>query len=166
MVPGVNYLVRSSTLFVIVRNRFSATTEHINCSSAGLYRHHNDNKNYAIVSFDEGHRILANSSCKEGWKKTERALPSKFWNAKGDKFCLKGGDHVASSTSFSMSLFLQPHPLLNKLASLGLECDRFNERFMFFVDKPALHVAEQGDAATFMEAEYGSDFMRNVFSSL
>ena len=35
-------------------------------SSAGPHRHHSDNKNYAIVSSDEGHRIIASISSKEG----------------------------------------------------------------------------------------------------
>ena len=43
-------------------------------SSAGLHRHDSDNKNYAIVSSDEGHRLIANISPKEGRKEAERAL--------------------------------------------------------------------------------------------
>ena len=45
------------------------TAEHIYSSSAGLHSHHNDNKNYAIVSIDEGHLILANTSQLQGGQK-------------------------------------------------------------------------------------------------
>ena len=187
MVHGVNYampLNRFSVAVCAPGGGKSAAFKHFICdcteqifrdhgtqllletySSAGLHHHHADNKNYAIVSSDEGHQILANISCKEGRNEAERALLNKLWNAKGDKTSLKDGDRGFSSTS--MSLFVQPHPLLNELASLGLECDRFYDRFLFFVDKPKLHVAaEQREATTSMEAECGSDFMRNVFSSM
>ena len=57
-------------------------------SSAGLHRHDSDNKNYAIVSSDEGHRLIANISPKEGRKEAERALIYKLRNGVGDKTAL------------------------------------------------------------------------------
>ena len=60
-------------------------------SNAALHRHHADNKNYAIVSSDEGHRILAGIASKEGRSVGERALINKLWNGKGEKAFLKAG---------------------------------------------------------------------------
>ena len=112
-------------------------------SNAGLHRHHADNKNYAIVSSDEGHRIFAGIASKEGRSEAERALINKLWNGKGDKTSLKDGERGFTMSSFSMAIFIQPQPVINELTTLGIESDGFYDRFTFMVDKPKIHVATE-----------------------
>ena len=136
-------------------------------SSAGLHRHHIDNRNYALVSSDEGHRIIANISSKEGRNEGERALINKLWNGKGDKTALRDSDRGFNETSFSLAIFIQPQPIINEMLAMGIECDGFYDRFVFFVEKPRIHVgAEQRAALTNMEREFGENFLIEVFNNM
>ena len=77
-------------------------------SIAGLHRHHNENKNYAIVSSDEGQFLLTSIRNKEGRNERECALVNKLWDGQGDKTTMKDSDSGFQSTSFSMIIFIQP----------------------------------------------------------
>ena len=48
-------------------------------SCAGLYKHHQENQNYCLVSSDEGGRLLSTISAKESRNEPERALLNKLW---------------------------------------------------------------------------------------
>ena len=135
-------------------------------SSAGLHRHHSDNKNYAIASSDQGHRIIASISPKEGRNEGERALINKLWNGKGDKTALGDSDRGISETSFSLAIFIQPQPMINEMMPMGNKCDGLYDRFVSLAEKPKIHVAsEQRTAASTIDREFGPTFVRDVFTT-
>ena len=136
-------------------------------SMAGLHRHHNEHRNYAIVSSDEGHRLITSICNKEGRNEGERALINKLWNGQGDKTTLKDSDRGFQSTSFSMAIFIQPQPLINEMLSMGPQSDGFYDRFIFIVEKPKIHVStEQRDALQTLQQDYGCDFIIKLFTNM
>ena len=104
-------------------------------SISGLHRHHNEHKNYEIVSSDESQFLLTNIRKKEGRNERECALINKLWDGQGDKTTLKDSDCGSQSTSFSMIIFIQPQHLINEIMSMGEKSNRFYDRFIFIVEK-------------------------------
>ena len=124
-----------------------------------LHLHHTDNKNYGIVSFNEGHRILIVIDSKEDRSEGERAIINELWNGKGDKTSLKDGERGFTMSSFSMAIFTQPQSVINELTTTGMDCDGFNDRFTFMVDKLKIHVAsEQRRAYKELERQFPKRF--------
>ena len=97
---------------------------------AGLQRHQQDNKGYALLTSDEGHRILASINVKQQKSEGERALLSKLWGGTGDKTVLLEKDRGFQKTAFSMCILVQPGPLITELACMGID-DGFLDRFIF-----------------------------------
>ena len=150
-----------------VTNEYGVNVLLENYSSAGLHRHHIDNKSYALVSSDEGHRLMSNISNKESRNESERSLLNKLWNGKGDKTSLRDAERGFSNTSFSMAISIQPQPLINELVNLGCESDGFYDRCLILVDKPKIHVAtEQREAFERLQQSFGPYFICNMFSSI
>ena len=104
-------------------------------SIAGFHRHHNEHKNYVIVSSDESHCLLTSIHNKEGWNEREGALINKLCDGQWDKTTLTDSNPCFHSSSFSMIIFIQSQPFFNDIMSMGAESDGSYDRFIFTVEK-------------------------------
>lgn len=131
-------------------------------SSAGLQRHQTENAGRAILTSDEGHRLLAAINSKQMRQEAERALLNKLWGGVGDSTVLLGEDRGFKRTAFSMAILIQPSPLMSEMIHLGGE-DGFMDRLLFLTDRPRLNKATtMRQASLKLQQDYGEDFFPQV----
>ena len=104
----------------------------------GIQKHQIDNQGYGLITSDEGHRFL--SQLKSKIAKGESDLPflCKLWGGKGDSSTLSSGVRGFEKTSMSISMAIQPDPLLHELQFL-MKNDGFLDRFLFITAKSHLY---------------------------
>ena len=120
----------------------------------------------ALLTSDEGQRILGQVNLKQSRNEGERALLNKMWMGIGDQSVLLEQDRGFEKSTFSMAIFIQPGPLCTELANLG-GSDGFLDRIIMFVDKP--HLSKSSDmtkASQRMAIEYHDKFLVNIVLAL
>lgn len=111
-------------------------------SAAGLQRQQTEAGGRALLTSDEGQRLLAAINAKQQRSEGERALLNKLWGGQGDCTVLVEKDRGVKKSSFSMIVFIQPAPLLNEMLPMSSE-DGFFDRVLTFVSKPHLSKARE-----------------------
>ena len=131
-------------------------------SSAGLQRQQGETGGRALLTSDEGQRLLAAMNAKQMRSEGERALLNKLWGGQGDCTVLLEKDRGMKKSSFSMIIFVQPAPLLAEMLPMSSE-DGFFDRVLTFVSKPKLSKArESREAVQKLKQSGGTDVLKKV----
>ena len=131
-------------------------------SSAGLQRQQGETGGRALLTSDEGQRLLAAMNAKQMRSEGERALLNKLWGGQGDSTVLLEKDRGMKKSSFSMVIFIQPAPLLAEMLPMSSE-DGFFDRVLTFVSKPKLSRAkESSEAVQKLKRQGGTDVLQKM----
>ena len=131
-------------------------------SSAGLQRQQGETAGRALLTSDEGQRLLAAMNAKQMRSEGERALLNKLSGGQGDSTVLLEKDRGMKKSSFSMIIFVQPAPLLAEMLPMSSE-DGFFDRVLTFVSKPKLAKAKESrEAVQKLKALGGTECLYKV----
>jgi hypothetical protein len=122
-------------------NRHNGKNIHLETyTNAGLQSHQQENEGYAILTSDEGGRLLSSINYKQSKGESEKALLCKMWGGHGDRTTLLNGERGFKSTFLSVLCYVQPYPLLTEFSASGMAADDgFIDRLLFAIQKPTLH---------------------------
>ena len=121
-----------------LENKFQLGIQLENYTTAGIQTHQKKNRDYGLITGDEGHRFLSSIAYKQSKGEAERALLCKLWGGKGDSNVLSSGTRGFDRTSISSCIFIQPQPFISELMSLNGE-DGLLDRFLIFTAKPVFN---------------------------
>ena len=127
-----------------------------------MQRHQKENNGYGLIVADEGHRLLSMINGKQNRSEGERGLLCKMWGGQGDFTTLRDSDRGFGATSMSMSVLIQPDPLLHELINMQSN-DGFLDRILFLVSKPVMHKRAEVRAAVREFSTYPDEAITDAY---